>query len=401
MQAFRHDATPRLKPIYPVYRVTDTTFRIGAQFGITAEIDDPEGQLWALVHLLDGTLDVAAVVAAMRGQFPMLSADDIEQGIVMLDDAGFLEDARPTAYDDGDSDLNRFVGNVNYFSHYGRFSADRATHQDTLRNATVVLLGLGGGGSHLLPLLSAAGIGKIVAVDYDRVELTNLNRQLLYREADIGRFKTDAAAQVIREMNALVDLTTITRKIESAEDARPIVRGADLVICAIDEPPFIAQMRVNRACLLEGVPCLYGFSQLTSGRMFSVLPFESGCVDCLHLHYSMHDEHFISQFRGFQESNFNPPTIAFVPHIARLCGLIADEAVRLLTGYCEPQSVARQVEFDFESGALTTLTTWPRYADACPTCGTGRGAGRSVVSWNAGDAEHAEPAERSAWTTPS
>jgi molybdopterin/thiamine biosynthesis adenylyltransferase len=392
-----YDAFPRLKPIYPVYRVTDATFRIGAQFRITVEIDDPDDHLWTLVHLLDGTRDTRAVVAVMRERFPALTEEDIEQSIVMLNEEGFLDDARPASYD-VDGNLSRFAGNVNYFSHYTRLPDDRSDHQDTLRNATVVLLGLGGGGSHLLPLLSAAGIGRIVAVDYDRVELSNLNRQLLYREADIGRYKTEAAADAVKQTNSLLELSTITKKIECADDARPIVRGADLVICAIDEPPFLAQRRVNRACITEGVPCLYGLSQVTSGRMFSVLPNQSGCVDCLHLYYSMHDVNFVPQFRGFHESNFNPPTIAFAPHIARLCGLIADEAVRLLTAYREPQSVAKQVEFDFESGSLTTLTTWPRYPDECPTCGDGREQDWPVFALYPGAVDRAERPEAMAWT---
>jgi hypothetical protein len=63
--------------------------------------------------------------------------------------------------------------------------------------------------------------------------------------------------------------------------------------------------------------------------------------------------------------------VAFAPHIVRLSGLIATEAVRLLTGYVPPQSVGRQVEFDFESGEMSTLTSWPRYPQDCPTCGSG------------------------------
>jgi molybdopterin-synthase adenylyltransferase len=364
---------PRIKPIYPIYRVSASTFRIGAQFGITSEFDDPEGHVWALVHLMDGTRDIHGLAAEMQRRYPGLSHADVESGILALDEAGFVEDARPTAYDGlQHTPLTRFAGNVNYFSHYMGLRGNRAEAQDRLRDSSVVLLGLGGGGSSMLPLLAAAGIGRIVGVDYDRVELSNLNRQFLFRESDVGRLKTRAAERVMAELNSAVDFSTHNLKVQSSDDLRPIIRGADLVICAIDEPPFVAQRRVNAACIAENVTCLYGMSQITSGRMCSVVPKQSGCFDCLNVYYSKHDPVFVDQFRGFYASHFNPPTISFAPEIVRLASMIASEACRLLTHCPAPQSIGKQVEFDFISGSVTVLTTWPRYPDECPTCGSGR-----------------------------
>jgi molybdopterin/thiamine biosynthesis adenylyltransferase len=363
---------PRIKRIYPVYRLTDSSFRIGAQFGITAEFDDPEGQVWALVHLLDGARPLAAIVDEMQRRFPHLSATDVEHGILALDDEGFIEDARPTRYEKSGADgLERYVGNVNYFSHFARLGDNRAHAQDRLRASKVVLLGLGGGGSSILAMLAAAGVGRIVGVDYDRVEASNLNRQFLYRESDIGSLKTDAARRTIGAMNSTVDFSTVTLKVESPEDVRPIVRGADLVICAIDEPPFVAQRRVNAACVAEGVTCLYGMSQVTSGRMCTVVPSRSGCFDCLAVYYTKEDPSFVDQFRGFSVAHFDPPPIAFGPEIVRLAGMIASEATRLLADCPPPQSIGQQVEFDFVSGGTSVLTSWPRYPDECPTCGRG------------------------------
>jgi hypothetical protein len=99
---------------------------------------------------------------------------------------------------------------------------------------------------------------------------------------------------------------------------------------------------------------------------------QSGCVDCLNIYYSKNDPRFVQQFRGFVDSRFSGPNIAFAPHIVRLSGMIASEAVRLLTGYTPPHSIGKQVEFEFESGAISTLTCWPRYERECPTCGSGR-----------------------------
>jgi molybdopterin/thiamine biosynthesis adenylyltransferase len=364
---------PRLKRIYPIYRLDGTTFRIGAQLGITIELDDPEHHVWTLVHLLNGMRTVPEIVVAMLERFPMINERDVHEAIVALDQQGLLEDAwrAETSDGPGGESLERWTGNINYFSHYARLAEGTLSPHARLRRSKVVLLGLGGGGSTILPILAATGVGCIVAVDYDRVERSNLNRQFLYRESDLGHYKTDAAERVMAEVNSDVDFSAVTARIDAAEDAVPIVRGADLVICAIDEPPFLAQRRVNRACVEEGVTCLYGFSQVTRGRVFSVVPRRSGCVDCLNIHYSQKDPLFVSQFAGFHSANFIAPTIAYAPDIVRLAGLIVAEAVRLLTNYAPPKSIATQFEFDFEADTAYSLLDWPRFETECPTCGSG------------------------------
>ncbi len=364
---------PRIKPIYPIYRVTPTSFRIGAQVNVTAEFDDEDGQVWELVQLMDGTRSFSDLVLAMQKKFPDLSVEDVEAGIATLDEEGFVENAKLSRYDAQTSDPEiRYIGNVNFFSHYARLTTKRGGIQDQLRRAHVVLLGLGGAGSNILPLLAASGIGTITAVDYDHVELSNLNRQFLYSEQDIGELKTESARRIVNKLNSTVSFSTITRKIESAEDVQPIIQGANLVICAIDEPPFLAQRRVNYACVKENVPCLYGFTQVTHGRLFTVLPGKTGCFDCLHIHYDKGDPVFQKQLQGFFSANFVAPTISFVPQIAKLCAIIADEAVRLLTNYTPPQSVATQLEVDYELNNVQPLTIWPRYEQECPTCGYGQ-----------------------------
>jgi molybdopterin/thiamine biosynthesis adenylyltransferase len=367
-------ALPRVKPIYPIYRLNESTFRIGAQLGITLELDDPEGHAWTLAHLLDGTRTLPEIVATIRTTFPALSETDVLECVATFDDEGLLEDARSRVGDGSTASdgLDRWVGNVNYFSHFSRLARHREDPHEKLRRSTVVLLGLGGAGSMILPILAATGVGRIVGVDYDRVEPSNLNRQLLYRERDYGRYKTEVAEEVMAAINSDLDFSTVTAKMEYAEDVAPIVRGADLVICAIDEPPFLAQRRVNRACIQENVACVYGFLQVTRGRVFTVLPHESGCFDCLNIHYSKKDARFVPQFAGFHASKFEPPTIAYSPDVVRLAGMMVIEATRLLTGYAAPKSVATQFELDFEADTSYPLVDWPRYAGDCPTCGAGR-----------------------------
>jgi hypothetical protein len=263
------------------------------------------------------------------------------------------------------------VGNVNYFSRFLKLSDSRSAAQDKLRNSSVALLGLGGAGANVLKLLTGLGIGSIVAVDYDRVELSNLNRQFFYRESDIGRLKTEAANEIVKQANSNINFRTIDKKLCSPDDVANVIKGTDLVISTIDEPNFLALRRVNRACINEKIPCIFGVMQVTRGRVFSVIPYETGCFDCLHVYYHKTDPLFVDQFRGFHESNFQHLHIAFGPDIFSLCGRVVNEAVRILVGHMAPSTHANQVEIDFETGQSSVVRSWPRYPEECPTCGTG------------------------------
>lgn len=358
---------PRIKPIYPLYKLNNHEFRIGAQLGITAEFCDPDEQLWELASRLDGR-SIESIITEIQALFPDLKDEDIIEGIELLDKEGFIEE---TMCEKDENIPKRYMPNVNYFSRYIGTNGNRYTPQKRINETTILLLGLGGGGSNILTLLCGLGPKKVIIIDYDNVEESNLGRQLLYNESDIGSPKSTAAAQAIKKMNSHITIESHNKKILTPDDVLEHIFGVDLVICAIDEPPFVAQRIVNQAIVKANIPCVFGASQVSRGRVFTVIPRQTGCFDCLNLHYSLNDVQFIEQFVAFRKIHFNPPTIAYAPAIFQLTAAIIDEAVRIITGYAEPRSLGTQYEINFEDGSSFTHPTWPRYADQCPTCGGG------------------------------
>ncbi|KRK48471.1 hypothetical protein FC96_GL001578 [Secundilactobacillus kimchicus JCM 15530] len=356
---------PRIKPIYPLYRLDKTYFRIGAQLGITVEFGDPEGQLYSLASKLNGQ-KVSDIVVEMQKKFPELTVDDIISGIDLLDENNVLEETLPD-----ETDEERYLPNISYFSRFVGMNGNRFEVQRKIHESTILLLGLGGGGSNILTLLAGLGPKKIIIVDYDRVEMGNLGRQFLFREADVGKLKTEVAKKAINEMNSDVEIEVHNQKIQSPEDILQYTDGVDLVICAIDEPPFIIHRVVNKAIVAADLPCVFGASQVSRGRVYTVIPYVTGCFDCLNLNFSKHDPKFLDQFVGFREVNFNPPSIAYGPGMFQLVSSIVDEAIRVLTRYAKPQSLGTQFEINYEDGSSFTHHTWPRFEDECPTCGNG------------------------------
>lgn len=358
---------PRVKPIYPLYRLNENEFRIGAQLGITAEFNDPEKQMWELAKRLDGS-NLREVINEVRELFPELTVEDILEGVQLLDEEGFIEE---TFKDNGKKVPERYKPNVNYFSRFIGTEKNRYDIQQKISNTTILLLGLGGGGSNILTLLAGLGPKKVIILDYDIVEEGNLGRQLLYREKDIGKLKTEVALRALKEMNSTIEIEAHNLKITTPDDVLAFAEGIDLVICAIDEPPFIAQRIVNQAIVRANLPCVFGASQVSRGRVYTVIPKVTGCFDCLNLQYSINDPQFVEQFIGFRNINFSPPTVAYAPGIYQLTAAIVDEAVRVITGYAQPRSLGTQYEINFEDGSSFTHPTWSRNEKQCPTCGKG------------------------------
>jgi len=127
--------------------------------------------------------------------------------------------------------------------------------QERLRAARVLVIGAGGLGSPVLAYLAAAGVGRIIIVDDDTVDTSNLQRQILYDTADVGALKAHRAAERLRALNPDVAVDALAHRFD-ASNARELVRLADIVVDGSDS--FATRYLVNDACVLEGKPDVYG-----------------------------------------------------------------------------------------------------------------------------------------------
>ncbi len=203
--------------------------------------------------------------------------------------------------------------------------------QKRLKAARVLIVGAGGLGSPLGMYLAAAGVGRLGIVDFDRVDESNLQRQVLYGVSDVGRPKLEAAIERLREVNPLIELVPHEIRLDSS-NALEILQGYDIVVDGSDNFP--TRYLVNDACVLAGKPNVYGSIFRFEGQV-SVFWGERGpCYRCL-----------------FPE----PPPPGVVPSCAEggvlgaLPGVIgslqANEVIKLVLGAGEPL-IGRLVIFD-------------------------------------------------------
>ena len=153
------------------------------------------------------------------------------------------------------------------------------TGQQKLKAASILLIGAGGLGSPAALYAAAAGVGRIGIVDFDVVELSNLQRQIIHSTASVGRSKLDSAADRIRSLNPYVEVQPFEVQLTS-ENALDILRGFDVIIDGTDNFP--TRYLVNDACVLLGKPNVYGSIFRFEGQASVFYAKEGPCYRCLY-----------------------------------------------------------------------------------------------------------------------
>lgn len=150
--------------------------------------------------------------------------------------------------------------------------------QERLKESHVVVAGLGGLGSFASVYLTSAGVGHLTLVDCDRVDLSNLNRQVLHWEEDIGMEKPSSAASKLARLNSTIEIVPLCQKI-TKDNVRSIVKGADAVIDGLDN--FETRLVVNSGCVAEGIPLIHGGIDGLLGEVTTVIPGATPCLACI------------------------------------------------------------------------------------------------------------------------
>ncbi|HPQ54906.1 MAG TPA: HesA/MoeB/ThiF family protein [Spirochaetota bacterium] len=149
--------------------------------------------------------------------------------------------------------------------------------QEILKKSTVFIAGAGGLGSPVLSYLAAAGVGTLHICDFDRVDISNLNRQVLHGTGTVGNLKTDSAAETLRRINEHVTIEKITEKI-TADNAGDMIKGADCIADCLDS--LEARMILNRAAAGRRIPVSHGGINGFRGQCTFLNPPETPCLAC-------------------------------------------------------------------------------------------------------------------------
>jgi molybdopterin/thiamine biosynthesis adenylyltransferase len=358
---------PKLKHMAPLFTSGQLLYVGG--YGQAAEIPDPDGSVRRLLELLDGTRTVQEAHAALVADYPGITLADAQTAVSLFDQAGFLINGADVA--DGildDYECARWERNINFFGSYCGLTDNRFKFQRKLLDTRVTLLGLGGLGTHILLDLAAMGVGYVRVVEFDRVELSNLNRQVLYRDADIGQPKIDLAAARVQEFNPRIHIDKIPKRIEGTQDVLDAVAGADVLISVADRPKMEINHWVNEACVRAGVPLVTGGLDTQRAVYFTIIPGKTGCIECWRSQVSRTDAVSNTILDQKRERGISGDRAAFVPLVTMTTGFLIGEFVRIITGLAEPVAAGRLMQLRFDDYEMTEYERWEKVSD-CSICG--------------------------------
>jgi len=151
--------------------------------------------------------------------------------------------------------------------------------QEKLKKARIVIAGGGGLGSPASIYLAAAGVGTIRIIDCDRVALSNLNRQILHWDKDVGKRKVDSATEKLRNLNQEIKIEAIEEKITEANVSQ-LVAGFDLIVDAMDNLP--TRYLLNKAAIENNIPFFHGTVYGFEGRAMTIIPRQTACLRCVY-----------------------------------------------------------------------------------------------------------------------
>lgn len=337
----------------------------------SATVADPSGGIRAVLDLLDGTRDLNALAGALNGR---VERSDIESLVSALAAEGFLEDA--LAEPPGELcpvERARYSRNCEFFSYFtdrsiGSPPRNRYSPQLALRAASVVVMGVGGLGSQVALHLAALGVGRMILVDFDTVDASNLNRQLLFTQADVGQPKVTVAARRLSELNPFVDLVPIQSTVRSIDDAAGWLSAGDLLVCAADRPRVDLDRWINAAALESVRPWMRGASVGLTAVLDMFVPGRTACAECrlqAGSDASTSQQELVEQIRALGDGAISP---CISPVAGLLGSLAALEAMKFLTGICPTELLDSQIVIDLVD-ARTHHFPDPKHPH-CPACST-------------------------------
>lgn len=223
-----------------------------------------------------------------------------------------------------------------------------AAGQHRLGDSRMLVVGAGGLGSAAVTYLAAAGVGALVIVDDDAVQESNLPRQILYREDDLGHGKADRAVAVVRALNQHVQVRPVAQRL-TADSATELVEDVDIVIDACYN--WATRLILSQACLEAGRPHVWATIEGYRGQVSVWWPPKGPCLRCV-----FPDENRLA-------SSSTPPAV--LGPVAGLLGLTqASEAIKLVTGVGE-SLVGRLLLHDAAAARWDTIAVRPRHDCSC------------------------------------
>ncbi len=239
---------------------------------------------------------------------------------------------------------------LEFYSRQRAMKEFSSKEQNMLLNSKVAVVGVGGLGTISSIYLALAGVGKLILIDQDTVELKNLHRQILYKTSDLNYPKAEIASNQLEKMNPLIETQAVSENINS-RNVEELLEGVNCVVDGLDN--MSTRYLINRTCVKMKIPYVFGAAIGLEGNLSVFSPPDTGCLKCL-LPEVSDEELMTCETRG---------VVGATPGI--IGSMQALEAIKILTGIGSPL-IGKLMVCDFSDMYFTTIDISKNVT--CPVC---------------------------------
>lgn len=313
-----------------------------------------------LLELCDGVNSTNEIVEVMSTKFN-ISRNEVIQTLQQFEMEGLIEEGNLQTLLT-ERELDRYSRHLTYYSMLG---SESSAIQEKLKNSTVTLIGMGGIGNWISINLVAAGVGYVRGVDNDIIELSNLTRQVLFSESDIGKYKVEIAKERLSSLSSDVTYEPIIEEIVDVQSAKKSIINSDIVILSADSPESIHYW-IDEACYELKIPWLnVGYINHWGVCGPIIIPDKTSCLLC-EMGKNIHDDYLINQ-PEINSINNRMRVPSFGPLNGLVSSFAAIEVIKFLTNYEDPITIDKRWMID--SVSMITKIIEYKKDEMCIQCG--------------------------------
>lgn len=348
-----------------VHQISPNSIAIGSTPPTSTELSNLSQFHMRSLELLDSTRTLYEINIQLKKEGFVFEERELQEFISELSNQNLIQTW--TSEDLGLLSLHereRYDRQLQYFSLFAQERIKAYGIQKRLLESCIAVIGIGGVGSYLTYGLVAIGVEEIVGVDGDSVELSNISRQILYNEKDIGRLKVDVAREKLSRVNSHTQLDFISHNISSSEELKELLRNknVDFLILSADTPRGLINQWVNEACVETRTSfCEVGSSENLGVCGPIVIPGKTPCWRCGTLVPDIPTQGSLADTLNQRFS-----TAIFDPMNAAVASIALLEVTKHLTNFSECRLYGRRLFIDFAS-LQTYFDSFSKDSN-CPIC---------------------------------
>ena len=351
---------PRIKLSHQILRTAENNFCFGEAGPNVFIVNNPPEFFADFISLLDGTRTTHEIFSEIMAKYPQLTQQELTELLENLSSTHLLEDAELTSQLLNTEELERYDRQMLYFSLMESDNQPGFAYQEKLKQSHVIIFGMGSWGTWLALNLGLAGIGELTIIDGDTVSLSNLNRQVLFTDQDIGTPKVQAMQTHLKAINPNIKVNAIYQKVNK-NDLSQIITSADLIIIAWTNYGYFKENtleeQIHQTTIAKKIPIMEIASDPLNVYIGPIFPNQSDSLTFFDLKTSIKQKWLgnNSEVNEFKQASLNDSVFnknrhlnawQYAPSLSTMAGIASSEIIKFLAKYQPCNIIGKRFALD-------------------------------------------------------